>query len=207
MTEIVPRFEFRAFASDLGNVETAMRRYSAVSKYRESLEIYIMSAGNDDNNTKIRSDLMDIKELMGSEQDLEQWSPRMKVEFPLAVETLRDEVFPAFGVATPDFDRGQYTLHQYLNEIIQPHPDLAAVSVFKRRYGFEIQGCIAEIADVQINGAAIRTACLESPDVDAIQKARAAIQMDDYENVNYLLAIKRVIGMAPLPKGAFYRAF
>ncbi len=207
MLEIQPRFEFRAFGQDFGIVEEAMRGLSPVAKYRESLEVYIMSAGNDDNNTKIRADLMDIKVLVKRDRGLEQWSPRMKGEFPMARETLQGEVFPAFGVSVPEFSRDSYTLGQYLREIIHPHPDLAAVSVFKRRYAFDVQGCIAELADVCVNGATIRTACLESTDADAILKAQEAVHLDGYENVNYLLAIKRVIGMAPLPEGAYYKSF
>ena len=60
MPEIKPRFEFRAFAQSFGIVEEKMRAISPVEQIRESLEIYIMSAGNNENNTKIRNDLMDI---------------------------------------------------------------------------------------------------------------------------------------------------
>jgi hypothetical protein len=115
-------------------------------------------------------------------------------------------VFPAFGVKAPALQRDAYSFQEYLDEIIRPHPELAAVSVFKQRFGFEIDGCIAELANVYINGALMRTACLESTDPDLVLRTRTRIHLDGYENVNYLLAIKRVIGMAPLPAGAFYRA-
>ena len=206
MNEIIPRFEFRAFAQELGIVEENMRRLSPVYQYRESLEIYIMSAANDENNTKIRNDLMDIKVLVSREQGLEQWNPRMKGKFPLPAETIATEAFTAFGVDVLELQRETYTLQQYLDEIIKPHPDLAAVNVYKQRYGFEIQGCTAEIAEVYINGGRIRTACLESEDRDAVLAAVQDIRLNEFDNVNYLLAIKRVIGMAPLPEGIFYRA-
>ena len=51
MDETVARYEFRAFAHDFGIVEEAIRRRARVARYRESLEVYIMSAGNDENNT------------------------------------------------------------------------------------------------------------------------------------------------------------
>jgi hypothetical protein len=53
----------------------------------------------------------------------------------------------------------------------------------------------------------MRTACLESTDPDLVLAMRTRLHLDDRENVNYLLAIKRVIGLAPLPDGAFYRAY
>ena len=61
MTEIKPRFEFRTFAQDFGIVERRIRSLSNVEKIRESAEIYIMSRANNENNTKIRDELMDIK--------------------------------------------------------------------------------------------------------------------------------------------------
>ncbi len=207
MEKILPRFEFRAFAQGFGMVEEAVRRLSPLTKYRESLEIYVMSAGNDENNTKIRYGLMDIKVLVKRERGLEQWSPRLKGEFPMAVAMIRDEVFPAFGVAVPELSRDEYTLDQYLEEIIQPHSRLVGVSVFKQRYGFEIHGCMAEIAEVYVNGARLKTVSLESENPDSVLEARERIGLSQYQNVNYLLGIKRVIGMAPLPEQAYYRAF
>ncbi|MCA9732265.1 MAG: hypothetical protein H6696_18875 [Deferribacteres bacterium] len=200
MAEIKPRFEFRAFAQNFGIVEEKMRQLSKVEGIRESLETYIVSAGNNENNTKIRDNKMDIKVFVQTVKGLEQWNPRMKGEFPMAAAMIKDEVFPAFGVDVPEFKRDTYTLAQYLEEIIKPHPNLAAVNVFKRRFAFTINDCIAEIADVYINGAKIMTANLESVDVDAILEAKKMVELESYENVNYLLAIKRVIGMEPLPK-------
>lgn len=204
MAENKPRFEFRAFAQHFGIVEEKMRALSAIDQIRESLEIYIMSAGNNENNTKIRNDLMDIKVFVQEQKGLEQWNPRMKGQFPMSAEMIRNEVFPAFGVAVPEFKREVYTLAQYITEIIKPHPQLAAVNVFKRRMGFTINGCIAELAEVYINGARIMTANLESVDVDAILAARKMVNLEGYENVNYLLAIKRVIGMEALAADSMY---
>ncbi len=205
MPEIKPRFEFRAFAQNFGIVEEKMRALSPIDQIRESSEIYIMSAGNNENNTKIRNGLMDIKVLVQLNKGLEQWNPRMKGEFPMTTEVIRNEVFPAFGVPMPDFKRDIYTLAEYLDEIIKPHPALAAVNVFKRRMGFTINGCIAELAEVFINGARIMTANLESTEVEDILKAKTMIALDDYENVNYLLAIKRTIGMEPLADSSMYK--
>lgn len=198
MTEIKPRFEFRTWARNFGLVEEKMRRLSKCEQIRESAEIYIVSAGNDENNTKIRDRMMDIKVLVQEKQGLEQWNPRMKGEFPMAAATIVDEVFPAFAVEMPQPDRDEYTLDQYLDEIIRPHPMLAPVSVFKRRFAFTVNDCITEIAEIEINGAGQQTVAVESVDIDAILAAKGMLGLDEYENVNYLRAIKRVIGMEAL---------
>lgn len=203
MTEIKPRFEFRTFAQNFGIVEEKMRRLSNCEKIRESSEIYIMSAGNNENNTKVRDDLMDIKVFVREEKGLEQWNPRMKGSFPMETTKITEEVFPAFDVQLPRFERERYTLEQFLKEIVYPHNGLTAVNVFKRRFAFTINGCIAETGEVYVNGALIKTVNVESVDVDAILEAKKMLALEEYENINYLMAIKRVIGMEPLP-GNFY---
>lgn len=200
MNEIKPRFEFRTFAQNFGMVETKMRKLSALDKIRESSEIYIMSAGNSENNTKIRDDLMDIKVFVKSEKGLEQWNPRMKGSFPMKASEIAEKVFPAFGVETPEFKREEYNLTQFINEVIRPHKDLVPVRVVKRRFGFMVNECITEYAELLINGAAIQTVAVESTDVEAILKAKEMLGLNDYENVNYLRAIKRIIGMEALPE-------
>jgi len=109
-------------------------------------------------------------------------------------------VFPAFGVDRSEFKRDTYTLAQYLDEIIKPHPQLSAVQVFKRRFAFTVNGCIAEVAHLLVNGAAIQTVAVELEDVDAVLEATKMLGLAAYENVNYLLAIKRIISLAPLPE-------
>ena len=199
MSKIIPRYEFRTFAQNFGMVETRMRQLSKCEMIRESAETYIVSGANDENNTKIRDDKMDIKELVEQKQGLERWNPRMKGEFPMPAEVIQTDVFPAFGVDWPEFKRNTYTLAQYLEEIIKPHPQLAAVQVFKRRFAFTVNGCITEIAHLLVNGAAIQTVAVELEDVDAVLEAMEMMGLTAYENVNYLLAIKRITGLAPLP--------
>jgi hypothetical protein len=199
MNTIIPRYEFRAFGQNFGLVEDKIRSSCACEKYRESREVYILSAENNENNTKIRDEKMDIKVLKKKERGLEQWAPRMKGHFPMATGTIRHEVFSAFGVSVPQFRRSRYTLIEFLEEIIAPHKDLCAAQVFKRRFGFTINGCITEIAELLVNGAAIKTVAVESEDAEAVLQALDMLGLHVYENVNYLLAIKRITGMEPLP--------
>lgn len=86
-------------------VETKLRQPAKCEQIRESFEVYIISAANSESNTKIRERKMDIKVFIGKKEGLEQWNPRMKGAFPLEVETLRREIFPAFGVAEPAVQR------------------------------------------------------------------------------------------------------
>jgi hypothetical protein len=198
MQAIIPRYEFRAFAQNFGLAEEKMRRLSKLDKFRESSEIYILSNGNNENNVKIRYDTLDIKVFVKEEKGLQQWKPRMRTEFPMKMEVLRDDVFPALGTAVPEFNRSEYTLEQFLEDILIPHPELVLARVFKRRFGYTINECISEIAELLINGAAIKTIALESADIEVVVKVKHKLGLHEYENVNYLLAIKRILGMEPL---------
>jgi len=198
MPEIQPRYEFRAFAQNFGRVEEKIRQLSKLEKFRESNEIYILSAVNNKNNLKIRYDTLDIKTFVREEKGLQQWSPLLKAGFPLQMAVIRDEVLPSLGAAIPQFNQSEYTLTQFLEDIIHPHPQLVLARVSKRRFGYTISGCICEIAELLVNGAAIKTVAVESEDVEAVVRARDMIGLQEYENVNYLLAIKRILGMEPV---------
>jgi hypothetical protein len=200
MQEIQARYEFRAFAQNFGLAEEKMRKLAKFEKFRESSEIYILSAANKENNIKIRHDTLDVKVLVKEELGLQQWQPRMKTEFPIKMAVIRDEIIAALGVGVPEFARSEYTLDQYLEEIIQPHPELAIARVLKRRFGYTMKGCIGEIAELLINGAAIKTISIESVDVGAVLQTKEILGLQEYENVSYLLVIKRILGMAPLPE-------
>ena len=198
MQAIIPRYEFRAFAQNFGLAEEKMRKLSKLDKFRETSEIYILSNGNNENNVKIRYDKMDIKVFVKEEKHLQQWKPRMRAEFPMKMDFLRDDVLPALGTAVPKFNRSEYTLEQFLEDIMIPHPELALARVFKRRFSYTINECISEIAELLINGAAIKTMALESADIEVVLKVKQMLGLHEYENVNYLLAIKRILGMEPL---------
>ncbi len=195
MQEIIPRYEFRAFAQNFGMAEEKIRKLSKLDKFRESSEIYILSPDNNENNVKIRYHTLDIKVLIKEEKGLQQWKPRMRAEFPMKMEVLRDDLFPALGTAVPEFNRTEYTLEQFLDDIMMPHPELVLARVFKRRFGYTINECISEIAELLINGAAIKTMALESADIETVLKVKQKLGLHEYENVNYLLAIKRILGM------------
>ena len=198
MQAIIPRYEFRAFAQNFGLAEEKMRKLSKLENFRESAEIYILSPGNNENNVKIRYHTLDIKTWVKEEKGLQQWEPRMQAEFPMKMEILRDDVFPPLGTAVLQFNRSEYTLEQLLEDIMIPHPELVIARVLKRRFGYMINGCICEIAELLINGAAIKTIAVESADVAAVLKTKEMLRLQEYENVSYVMALKRILGMEPL---------
>lgn len=198
-----PRFEFRSFGRCFCDSEKRMARLSIPVPEkvweRQSVETYIVSRTNDVNNTKIRDGKMDIKTYVQTVDGLEQWNPLMKGEFPISAELLTEEVFPAFKVdGLPKLTKEEYSLDEFL-EIVESHPDLQAVTVEKHRYGYMVNDTICETGEVYINGAMVKTINSESTEIEDILKTIKEVGLESVENINYLQAIKRVIGMTKKP--------
>ena len=150
------------------------------------------------NNTKIRDGKMDIKTFVTEKEGLEQWNPLMKGEFPIAASVLEKEVFPAFAVDMPSLSKDTYTLDEFL-EMVRANSSLKAVSVEKQRFGYMVNDTICEVANVWINGAKLVTINSESTVLADILKTMKDVGIEGCENINYLQAVKRVIGMIDKP--------
>jgi ribosomal protein L30/L7E len=137
---------------------------------------------------------MDIKTFVQEVDGLEQWNPLMKGEFPMKKEILEKEVFPAFKVEMPELDKGELSLEEFLT-IVKNHPDLQAVTVEKERFGYMVNDTICEYANVWINGAMVVTVNSESTEIEDIKKTIKDLGLQGVENINYLQAAKRIIGM------------
>jgi len=191
MGEIIPRWEWRTFGEDFGQAEQEIR-VSGEPSTRESGEIYIISRNSHD-NTKIRHELMDIKALRQVDDNkLEQWYPVMKSGFPLPKGELAKVVacwaieMPAVGDEVP-YDT-------FLQEVVGANPALEAVPVTKVRHGYTIEGTTVELADLTIADRSIRTLCVEHTDAELVWRVVNDLGLGDRENVNYVTAIKRIIG-------------
>ena len=197
-----PRFEFRSFGQDFNNQAERMARLSIPIPeklwVRHSPEIYIMSRINDINNTKIRDGKMDIKTYIQTVDGLEQWNPLTKTEFPVSMDFLKSDIFPAFQVDIPSLDKSEYTMDKFL-EMVKSQSELQAVSVVKERFGYMVNNTICEVGNVIINGAKVMSINSESTELDDIKKTMSDVGLDGVENINYLQAIKRVLGWIDKP--------
>jgi len=197
-----PRFEFRSFGQDFTKQAERMASLSIPIpeklQVRHSPETYIMSRTNDINNTKIRDGKMDIKKYVQTVDQLEQWNPLTKTEFPVSVHFLKSDIFPAFQVYIPVFEKTEYTMDEFLI-LVKGHPDLQAVSVVKERFGYMVNDTICEVGNILINGEKVMTINSESTELDDIKKIIIDIGLGGVENINYLQAIKRVIGWIDKP--------
>ena len=197
-----PRFEFRSFGQDFTKQAERMASLSIPIpeklRIRHSPETYIMSRTNDINNTKIRDGKMDIKKYVQTVDELEQWNPLTNTEFPVSVHFLKSDIFPAFQVDIPVFEKTEYTMDEFLT-LVKGHPDLQAVSVVKERFGYMVNDTICEVGNILIDGTKVMTINSESTELDNIKKTIIDIGLKGVENINYLQTIKRVIGWIDKP--------
>ena len=199
-----PRFEFRTFGQNFSLERKKMADLSAPVpekvQERNSEETYIVSTTNNINNTKIRNGKMDIKTFVKEIDGLEQWNPLLKTEFPLKADFIKNDLFTAFQTDCPKLEKEEYSEKEFL-QIIDEHKDLQAVNVKKHRFGYMVNDTICEFAEVLINGAMVLTLNSESTEISDIKKTLNDVGLTKNENINYLRAIKRVIGMEgePIP--------
>ncbi len=200
VTSVIPRYEFRIFGNNLEDIENKIKEFSDKEMTRDMDSVYLLTPWKRKNNIKIREGVMDIKIREQEHETLEQWSPFLVGEFPLKADVIKTIVFPALGVESPVFERKAYTLKQFIKEVVSIDPDLSVAYVWKKRHAYTIGGCITEIAEIKVNGTAVKTICIESEDPNKVIAAKELLGIDNKtENVNYPLALKRFMGLTKLP--------
>ena len=194
--KIVPRAEFRVFGKDIieGVVEHMWCCKATLFKARVMpAETYILSKKTNEANVKVRDGLLDIKTKVGeTPEGFEIFQPRGKFQFPVKREELA-EILRNLQVEIA-LDKDSYTFDEFC-DMVREHPELALVTVEKKRYGFSVNGVICEYAKVWFNGAMVETACCESENYEAMKGAVEALGVAELPNTNYLKAAKKVVGM------------
>ncbi len=189
--KIIPRWEWRTFGENFGVAEENITAHEC-TRALESSEVYILSKKSGE-NIKVRDTLMDIKVLRNAENDLEQWFPIMKATFPIGAEEA-EEVFKAAGVEVEVNEGDTWEYDAFISKMVDTNPDLKAVGVFKKRYGYLIEGATVEIADLTIDGNAIRTTAVEDADPELVTRLVKELGLSGYENISYIKAMRRMVG-------------
>jgi exopolyphosphatase/guanosine-5'-triphosphate,3'-diphosphate pyrophosphatase len=189
---IVPRWEWRTFARNLGE---AGDRLAALTPnlVRESDELYLLSREGR-NAVKVRDGLMDLKHLdRVDEQGLERWMPTMKAAFPLSAADVR-LVWDALGVEVPPLGRPAYTLEELLRELLEPSAELSTASVHKLRRNHTLDECAVELTDVRAGGTRTRTIAVESQDPGRVARTVTALGLGLRPNTSYPRALRALAG-------------
>lgn len=187
---MTPRYEYRVWAADLTELEIRLVERCEPLGVRASQEIYLVFR-RPDLNVKIRSGVLDIKQLVGMEQGFQLWTPTLKEAFPLplsaAAEILADlaQSDPLCGGDEP------VVLDRFL--ALAEEVGVVAVTVAKTRHGYWHDGCILEFAEVVIDGSSLHTVAVESDDLDAAVDLATQLGVDDLPNQSYQTAIRHAL--------------
>ena len=196
MEEIQPRFEFRVWGDHVDDAAAMLgESASALDSPARGAETYVVALTRSDVNTKIRGGLVDIKVLHAIAEGCEQWFPWTKAQFPLAA-ALVEAWLPRLGVPWLTPERRTYDFEQFLDEVVRTEPALHAVGVDKVRQRFEVEGCLAETAQVTVEDQELRTLAVESTDLDALVEVRRRLGLEGMPNVNYPAALKGALGLS-----------
>lgn len=192
--EIIPRWEWRTFGDNFAGSGNPFAAFKA-GDTQGSDEIYFLSPVNSE-NVKVRDGLMDIKKFQLANPDgLEQWKPVLKQGFPFPAADV-SKVFDVLGVPPSKLSRTEYTLDQFIQELMTPVPGMRVVKVHKTRTRYTVDGCMAELAEVVADGKHTHTIATELEDPAQVIATVRKLGLDRYENISYPRGLKRLVGMA-----------
>jgi len=177
---INPRWEWRTFGDSFGSAE---ERFALLTpeKVEESDETYLLSTQSDA-SVKIRGGLMDVKHREGVNADgLEQWLPVLKAEFPLPAPEAAS-VLDELGVSPVALERDTYTLEHLVGELVFPRPELRAIDVHKLRTRFTLDGAMAELSELTVDGRTTGTIAIELTDPAVVIAAVRSLGLADRPN-------------------------
>lgn len=87
-------------------------------------------------------------------------------------------------------DKSLYTLDEFMDEVVSGQEHLFFADVKKLRYGYSINDCMAEYAEVTINGKKTKTVSIESTEPEKILETMKMFGMDGLENMSYVKIVK-----------------
>ena len=195
MAEIVPRWEWRAFAHVVPRADAVFDAMAPAS-VEESDEVYLLAPGGD--NVKVRDGLMDIKVLRETDAaGLQRWEPILKVPFPLGAEAART-VFQGLRRALPPIPPNGLTFDAVMAAAEAGAPGgPRAVRVHKRRARYTVAGCQAERSVLEAGGHRTTSIAVESTDPAEVVAAVEVLGLRDYCNLDVPTGLRLLVDRVP----------
>jgi hypothetical protein len=197
MIEIIPRFEFHIFAHDLASQREKLYQLATFAEYEEQEDVYLITADNHNHNIKVRDGRLGIKRLIQKKEGLEQWQPIFQTSFPLTSSQIRWELFASLNVITPPLQYDSYNQELFWEELIKPRRSICLAHVTKHRSRYNYGSCQAEFTHFWANGSPMQTLAIKDEDQGAVQQLRTKLGLQAYANMNYPLALERLINVPP----------
>jgi hypothetical protein len=192
---IQTRYEYRVWEDSLTGVRSKLERLAPLLRTETTEDVYLISLTTDVCNAKIRGGRINIKVLLAVKHGLELWKPVMDAEFPLDRSAIAEQILPVFELPVPYLGRPQYSIDEFVNEVIRVHPKIVMMTTLKRRARFRLNECLAEFASVTIGDVTRETVALESTAVDPVLRLIQQLQIEGRPNVSYVRQLKQQLGV------------
>jgi hypothetical protein len=187
------RYEYRSFAPVLGSVEQRLRSAGGQPERRTSAEIYLLSRPDERYNYKIRDGRLELKLLEGYHGPLERWVPQPAHEFPIDDAILAKGLVASLELSA-GLPPGAGQSVEVLVDAFRGVPGAVAVDVFKRREGFQLDGCIAELVQVTVAGHTTHSICVEGVDAQRVLDLAERLGLAGLPNISYLAEVRSLQG-------------
>lgn len=188
MIRVVPRWEWRTFRKEFGEIEKNIKENEIISQ-KESSEIYIVSKKSDE-NIKIRDGKINIKSLLKTdENNLEKWTVLLKAQFPITI-TESELIYQAFNLTLKSAAKEKFSLNEFLDSFVRTEKNLQIVDVSKKRFGYSINECSVELSEVKINDIQTKTIAVEHINSKIVTNTVKMLNLSGFENVSYIREIK-----------------
>ena len=160
---------------------------------KQSVEIYLLNSESP-HSAKIRDRELDIKRLDKVDAaGLELWSPAFNAGFPLPAPLLQ-EAFVTLGLAPPVVERNQYSMDEFLAEIIGGDRGFRSVQVLKARRQFFFGGCAAELVRIRVGTIVQDSFCIEDENSKKVMVALGELGLALEANVSFPKGLARALG-------------
>jgi hypothetical protein len=119
--------------------------------------------------------------------------PVANAEFPIAAADVAS-LLAALESSVSSLDRETYALDQLVDDVVEPHDDLLAVPVRKHRVHHVLDGCRAELTDVQSGSRRMRTIAVEDENPALVRSTVAELGLWPRPNVSVPRGLARLLG-------------
>ena len=179
---MTPRYEYRVWAPDLTEPAGLLAMHCTPLGVRVSEETYVVHPRTD-LNIKIRAETLDVKQLVGTQQGFQLWTPILKEIFPLSGSAAAEAM--GYMAESPSSAGGTVPLD--VDDFLDAADKAGAVvaTVAKQRHGYGLEECILEFAEVTIDGFSVHTVAVESEDLDNTVAMAGRLGIDELPNQSY----------------------
>lgn len=189
-----PRFEFRIFGHTLTPALEEVVQHSALQEAEQQTDIYLLAAGKESYNVKIRDNCLNTKMLMRRQEGLERWHPHLDIAFPLSAAFLREILFPLLGVSAIPLPHELYTITELRQQVLSHFSTVRTVPVYKQRRHYTVDDCHLEVAVLYVdNRFYTDTIAMEAVDAGVVQRLRTRLGLQEATNTNYNRGLQQLL--------------